>query len=72
MHVREVQIEANDVVIIELAEVQTLFAKISGVDVEAFGGQHQLDALRRRRLVFNQQHAHGCSPPLYGPRPSRL
>src|SRR3546814_8612366 len=62
VHVGQVQIEADDVVIVELAEVQALFAQIGGVDVEAFGRQHQFDALGRRRLVLNQQHTHRFTP----------
>ena len=58
VHVGQIEIEADDVVIVELAEVQALFAKIRRVDVEAFGGKHQLDALGGGRLVFDQQHAH--------------
>jgi hypothetical protein len=58
VHVGQVEVEADDVVIVELAEVQALFAKVGRVDVEAFGGEHQLDALGGRRLVFDQQHTH--------------
>ena len=65
-HVGQVQVEQDDVVIVELAEIEALFAQIGRVDVEAFGAEHQLDALRRRRLVLNQQHPHRLSP---RPRP---
>ena len=41
MHVGQVQVEQDDVVIIELAEVQALFAKVGRVDVEAFRREHQ-------------------------------
>ena len=61
VHVRQVQVEADDVVIVELAEVQALLAQIGGVDVEALVGEHELDGLGRRRLVFDQQHAHGIA-----------
>src|SRR5207237_6802877 len=59
VHVRQVQVETDDVVIIELAEVQTLFAQIRRIDVEALVGENELDGLGRGRLVFDQQHAHG-------------
>jgi hypothetical protein len=62
VHVRQVQVEADDVVIVELAEVQALFAKVGGIDVEPFAGEHQLDALGGGRLVFDQQNAHGAWP----------
>src|SRR6185295_11309593 len=44
------------------AEIEALFAQIGRVDVEAFAAEHQLDALRGRRLVFDQQHAHCWFP----------
>src|SRR5215471_16082424 len=53
-HVREVQVEQDDVVIIELAKVDALFAEVRRVDVEALGFQHQLDRLRSRAIVFDQ------------------
>src|SRR5215831_16532921 len=53
-HVREVQVEQDDVVVIELAEVDALFAEVRRVDVEALGFQHQLDRLRSRAIVFDQ------------------
>ena len=67
VHVGKVQVEQDDVVIIQLAEIEAFFAKIGGVDVEAFGAEHQLDALGRRRLVLNQQDPHVC-PPVSGPK----
>src|SRR5688500_3325324 len=63
VHVRQVQIQKDDVVIVELAEIEALFAKIRRVDVKAFGPEHQLDALGGRRLVFNEQHAHWLFSP---------
>ena len=56
------QVEEDDVVIIELAEIEALFPEIGRVDVEALGAEHQFDALGGRRLVFDQQHAHCCFP----------
>jgi hypothetical protein len=44
-HVRQVQVEQDDVVIVEFTEIDAFFAEIGGVDVEAFGFQHQLDGL---------------------------
>src|ERR1043165_8011069 len=49
VHVRQVQVEKDDVVIVELGEIEAFFAEIRRVDVEAFGPEHQLDALRGRR-----------------------
>jgi hypothetical protein len=36
-HVGEVQVEQDDVVVVELAEVDAFFAEIGGIDVEARG-----------------------------------
>ena len=53
-HVGQVQVEQDDVVIVELAEIDAFFAEIGGVDVEALGFEHQLDGLSGRAVVFNQ------------------
>jgi hypothetical protein len=42
-HVRQVEVEKNDVVVVYLAEIDPFFAEIGGVDVEALGFEHQLD-----------------------------
>ena len=57
-HVGQVQVEKDDVVVVELAEVDALFAEIRRVDVEVLGLQHQLDALRSCAVVFDQKYAH--------------
>ena len=57
-HVGEVQVEENDVVVVELAEVDALFTEVRRVDVEALRFQHQLDALCGCTVVFYQQNAH--------------
>jgi hypothetical protein len=62
-HVRQVQIEQDDVVIVELAEIDALFAQIGGVDVEALGLEHQLDRLSSGAVVLNQQYAHASPLP---------
>jgi hypothetical protein len=64
-HVRQVQVEKDDVVVVELAEIDAFFAKVSRVNVEAFRFEHQLDRLRGGAIVFNQQNAHAS--PLYPP-----
>lgn len=53
-HVGQVQVEQDDVVIVQLAEVDAFFTQIGGVDVEALGFKHQLDRLSRRAVVFNE------------------
>ena len=52
------EVEQDDVVIIQLAQIEAFLAQIGRIDVEAFGAQHQLDAFRRRRLVLDQQNTH--------------
>ena len=59
MHIGQVEIEQDDIVIVQLAQIQAFFAQIGRIDIEAFGGQHQFDGPGRGRLVFDQQHAHG-------------
>ena len=48
-HVGEVQVEQDDVVVVELAEVDALLAEIRRVDVEVLGFEHQLDDFARWR-----------------------
>ena len=43
--IRQHQIEDDDVVIVDLADFEAVFAEIGGIDDEAFGLQHQFDAL---------------------------
>ena len=57
-HVRQVEVEQNDVVVVQLAEIDPFFTEIGGVDVEARGFEHQFDRLRGGAIVFNQQYAH--------------
>src|SRR6185295_17501043 len=57
-HVRQGQVEQDDVVVVELAQIDTLFAEVRRVDVETLGFEPLLDRLRRRAIVFNQQNAH--------------
>ena len=53
-HIRQIQIEQDDVVIIELAQIDALFAEVGRVDVEALRLEHQLDRLRGHAIVFDQ------------------
>src|SRR5215467_7777289 len=57
-HVRQVQVEQDDVVVVKLAEIDAFFAQIGGVDVEALGLEHQLNRLSGGAVVLNQQNAH--------------
>ncbi len=69
MHVGQVQVEQDDVVFVEFAEIDALFAEIGGVDVVPLGHEHHLDCLGDSRLVFDQQNPHRLNPfwPLHAP-----
>jgi hypothetical protein len=53
-HIRQVDIEQDNIVIVEFAEVDALFAEVRRIDVEALGFEHQLNRLRGRAIVFDQ------------------
>ncbi|TPV98246.1 MAG: hypothetical protein USCAAHI_02334 [Beijerinckiaceae bacterium] len=53
-HIREVQIEQDDIVVVKLAKIDAFFAEIRRIDIKVLGFEHELDALRRRAVVFNQ------------------
>ena len=59
VHVRQVQVEKNQVVVVELGQIDAFLAEIRGVDVQIRVLQHQLDAFGRRRIVFDKEDAHG-------------
>ena len=61
-HVGQVQVEQDNVVIVMLSEIDTLFAEVRRIDVEALGFEHQFDRLRDGAVIFNQQNAHASSP----------
>ncbi len=61
-HVGQVQVQQDDVVVVELAEIDAFLAEIGRVDVEVLGLEHQLDALRCSAVVFDEQYAHFRSP----------
>jgi hypothetical protein len=67
VHVGQVEVEKDDVVIVELAEIEAFFPQVGGIDVEAFGRQHEFDSLGRGRLILDQQHAHGSAPSCHFP-----
>ena len=71
-HVRQVQVQQDDVVIIEFAEIDTLFAEIRRIDVKTLGFEHQLNRLRYSAVVLNKHNAHANPLPcLSGLRSAR-
>ena len=57
-HVGQVQIQEDDIVVVQLTEIDALFTEVRRVHVETLGFKHQLDALRRRAIVLNQEYTH--------------
>jgi len=62
VHIGQVEIKQDDIVVVELAQIEAFFAQIRRIDVEALSREHQLDGTCRSRLVLDQQHSHGWSP----------
>src|SRR5207302_7057398 len=62
-HIGQVEIEQDDVVVVELSEIDAFFSEVRRIDVETLGFEHQLDRLRGRAIVFNQQNAHASPLP---------
>src|SRR5690606_19261474 len=56
------QVENDDVVFVELADFETVFAHIRRIDDVTIGFQHQLDAFGGGLIVFNKQNPHTISP----------
>jgi hypothetical protein len=59
-HVGQVQVQQNEVVVIDLAQIDAFFTQVGRLDIKAFRLEHQFDALGRGVIVFNQQDAHSC------------
>jgi hypothetical protein len=57
-HVRQIEVEQDEVVVVDLSQIDAFLAQVGSIDVESLGLQHQLDALRRCAVVLNQQYAH--------------
>src|SRR5207237_382766 len=58
VHVRQQQVEDNDVVIVQFADFEPVFPEIGGVANETFFAQPKLDVRGRCGIVLNQQNAH--------------
>src|SRR5262249_24702725 len=66
-HIRQVQVEQDDVVIVPLAEIDTLLAEVGGIDLEGLRLEHQLNGLSGTAVVLNSQNAHAdlLPPPTF-------
>ena len=62
VHVRQVQVQQDQVVIIKFRQIDPLLAQVSGIDVQVGMGQHQFDAARGSWIVFDKQYTHSHSP----------
>ena len=62
VHVRQVQVEKDQIVVVELREIDPLFAEVGRVDVEVGMAEHQLDAAGGRRIVLDQKNTHVETP----------
>jgi hypothetical protein len=51
-YIRQVQVEQDDVVIVDFAELDAFFAQIGGVDVEVLGLEHPLNELGGGAVVL--------------------
>ena len=54
VHVGQHQVENDDVIVIKLADFQSVFAQIRRIYDHSFFFQHGFNALRNRIVVFNQ------------------
>lgn len=53
VHIREIEIQDHNVVIVKLTEIDALLAEVRRIDVKALGRKHHLDAARCRLIVLN-------------------
>ncbi len=61
-HVGQIEVQQDQVVIVDLAEIDAFLAQVGRIDVEALRLEHQLDALRGGAVVLDQQYAHQSLP----------
>jgi len=52
-HVWQVEVEHDDVVVVQLAEIDALLAEVRRIDVKALGLEHEFDGLRCRAVVLD-------------------
>src|SRR6185312_2144590 len=64
-HVGQVQVEKDNVVIVQFAEIDAFLTEVRRIDVKTLGLEHQLDRLRDGAVIFYQQNAHAS--PLWSP-----
>jgi hypothetical protein len=61
-HVRQVEVEKDQVVVVKLRQIDPFLPQVRGKDIQVGMGQHQLDAARGSRIVFYEQDSHSRSP----------
>jgi hypothetical protein len=62
IHVRQVQIQEDQVIVIELGEIDPLLTQIGAVYVQVRVRQHEFNAARGGGVIFDQEDSHGRSP----------
>ncbi|AYF01309.1 hypothetical protein PY32053_01682 [Paracoccus yeei] len=62
VHVGQVQVQQDQVVVIELGQVDAFFAHVRPIDVVIGMGQHQFDAARGGRIVLDKKNSHFVKP----------
>ena len=58
VHIRQIQIQQDQIVVIELCQIDALFPQIGGIGVQIGMGQHQFDAFGGGWVIFDQQYSH--------------
>ena len=68
VHVGQAEVEDDDVVFVETANLKAILALAGGVDHHLLGAQHEFDRLRLAGVVLNQKYAHMSAPRTFNKR----
>ncbi len=67
INIRQHQVQNNDIVVVQLADFEPVFAQIGRVADKAFFLEQHLDAGRCGGIIFNQENTHHQISPGGGP-----
>ena len=62
VHVRQIQIQQDQIIVVELGQIDALFAHVGAIDVVTGMGQHHFNAARRGRIILHKKDSHVISP----------